>query len=114
YIVTNYHVIEDVSLIRIRLADGTTLPGRVVARDAEHDLALLKGDASRPLPTMPLRTASDLMVGETVIAIGHAYGYDHTVTPGTTSRRSGTARSGATRPTARPTATARKPARTAP
>ena len=56
-----------------------------MARDAETDLALLKIDVAKPLPTMPLGTASDLMVGETVVAIGNAYGYEHTVTVGVVS-----------------------------
>src|SRR5262249_26959304 len=85
YIITNHHVVEDVSLLRVRLSDGTTSSARVVARDGEADLALLKIDVSRPLPTMPLGAAGDLMVGETVIAIGNAYGYEHTVTVGVVS-----------------------------
>jgi len=85
YIVTNYHVVEDVSVIRVRLSDGTTHSARVLTRDQETDLALLKVDLGRPLPTMPLGTSSDLMVGETVIAIGNAYGYEHTVTVGVVS-----------------------------
>jgi len=85
YIVTNYHVVEDVSVIRVRLSDGTTHSARVLTRDQETDLALLKVDLGRPLPTMPLGTSSDIMVGETVIAIGNAYGYEHTVTVGVVS-----------------------------
>ncbi len=85
YIITNQHVVDEVSLLRVRMADGTTAPARVVARDAETDLALVKIDVNKPLPTMPLGTASDLMVGETVIAIGNAYGYEHTVTVGVVS-----------------------------
>ena len=85
YIVTNQHVVEDVALIRIRLADGTTANARVVARDSECDLALLKIDVDRPLPSLPLGTTRDLMVGETVVAIGNAYGYEHTVTVGVVS-----------------------------
>jgi serine protease Do len=85
YIVTNQHVVEDVSLIRVRLADGTAASARVVARDTEGDLALLKIDVSKPLAVMPMGTATDLMVGETVIAIGNAYGYEHTVTVGVVS-----------------------------
>src|SRR5439155_2081408 len=46
---------------------------------------LLKIDAPHPLPIMPLGTARDLMVGESVIAIGNAYGYEHTVTTGVVS-----------------------------
>ncbi len=85
YVVTNHHVVEDVNLLRVRLADGTAASARVVARDAENDLALLKIDVGRPLPVIPLGTATDLMVGETVIAIGNAYGYEHTVTVGVVS-----------------------------
>jgi serine protease Do len=85
YIVTNHHVIEDVNLLQVRLADGTRASARVVSRDPDNDLALLKIDVGRPLPTIPLGTASDLLVGETVIAIGNAYGYEHTVTVGVVS-----------------------------
>jgi serine protease Do len=85
YIVTNQHVVDDVNIIRVRLSDGTTYTATVLARDHEADLALLKIDAGRPLPTVPLGTARDLMVGETVIAVGNAYGYEHTVTVGIVS-----------------------------
>jgi len=74
YIVTNQHVVDDVQVIRIRLADGSSHSGRVVARDFEHDLAVLKIDVNQPLPTIPLGTAKDLMELEPVIAIGNAYG----------------------------------------
>ena len=47
YIVTNQHVVEDVNLLRVRLADGTEASARVVARDNENDLALLKIDVGR-------------------------------------------------------------------
>src|SRR5262249_55403109 len=85
YIVTNQHVVDEVNLLRVRLADGTTASAKVLARDPESDLALLKIDVGRPLPTIPLGTATDLMVAETVIAIGNAYGYEHTVTVGVVS-----------------------------
>jgi len=85
YIITNQHVVEDVNVIRVRLADGGNYTARVVARDGEQDLALLKIDASKPLSVMPVGTASDLMVGESVVAIGNAYGYEHTVTRGIVS-----------------------------
>lgn len=85
YIVTNYHVIEDVSSINVTLVDGTTHAADVVARDPETDLALLKVNAHR-LPVMPMGTSSDLMHGETVIAIGNAFGYEHTITCGIISQ----------------------------
>jgi serine protease Do len=85
YIITNQHVVEDVNAIRVRLNDGTNWTASVLARDSESDLALIKIDPGRPLPTMPLGTAQDILVGETVIAIGNAYGYEHSVTVGVVS-----------------------------
>jgi serine protease Do len=82
YIITNQHVVDEVSLLRIRLNDGTSHGARVLVRDHESDLALLKIDVGRALPTVPIGTSSDLMVGETVVAIGNAYGYEHSVTVG--------------------------------
>ena len=85
YILTNFHVVDDVSSLRIRLHDGTGHTARVVSTDKEADLALIKVDPARPLPVIGLGTSSDLMVGEPVIAIGNAFGYEHSVTDGRVS-----------------------------
>jgi serine protease Do len=85
YIITNNHVVDEVNVLHVRLGDGTTTSARILARDGEADLALLKIDLDHKLPVIPLGTASDLMVGETVVAIGNAYGYEHTVTVGVVS-----------------------------
>lgn len=85
YIVTCCHVVEDVNVLRIRLADGTTRNATVVARNPALDLAILKIDVARALPTLSIGTATDLMAGETVIAIGNAFGYEHTVSVGVVS-----------------------------
>src|SRR3990172_58496 len=85
YFVTNDHVVDGVQTLRSSLADGSTYDCKVITRDAKNDLALLKIDAGRPLPTAPLGTANDLMIGETVMAIGNAFGYEHTVTTGVIS-----------------------------
>lgn len=85
YVVTNYHVVDDVQSLRVHLADGTRCPARVLAADKESDLAVIKIDPPRPLPVATLGTADDLMLAETVIAIGNAFGYEHTVTVGTVS-----------------------------
>jgi serine protease Do len=85
YILTNFHVVDDVHSLRVRLHDGTPLTARVLATDKEADLALIKIDPSKPLPTISFGTSSDLMVGESVIAIGNAYGYEHSVTDGRVS-----------------------------
>ena len=85
YVITNFHVVDEVSLLRVRLHDGTGYSARVLVTDKDADLALIKIDPVKPLPTMAFGTSSDLMVGEPVIAIGNAYGYEHTVTQGRVS-----------------------------
>jgi len=82
YIVTNLHVVEDVSRIEVTLADGSTAIAKLLNYDPETDLALIKIPASRDLPTIQFGTSSDLMRGETVIAIGNPFGYQNTVTQG--------------------------------
>ena len=85
YILTNFHVVDDVSSLRIRLYDGTGHTARVISTDKEADLALIKVEPAKPLPVIGLGTSSDLMVGEPVIAIGNAFGYEHSVTDGRVS-----------------------------
>ena len=82
YVITNYHVVEDVDDIRVTLHNGETTSADLIASRIRSDLALIKVKSDRPLPTIPRGTSSDLMVGETVIAIGNAFGYVHTSTLG--------------------------------
>ena len=82
YIITNHHVIEGVRQIQVTLYDQRTFTARMVARDAQTDLAIIKINAPEPLPLVAIGTSSDLMLGETVIAVGNAYGYHNTVTQG--------------------------------
>ena len=88
YIATNYHVIKGVDSLRATLTDGGSYTARVVSFDRKHDLAVIKIDPGRRLAVMPLGTSSDLMLGEKVIAVGNAYGYENTVTAGIVSARS--------------------------
>ncbi len=85
YIVTNHHVVAGVESLRTTLADGSNYTARVISYDKKHDLAIIKIDASKPLSVLPLGTSSDLMLGETVFAIGNAFGYENTVTSGMVS-----------------------------
>jgi serine protease Do len=85
YILTNYHVVDDVNSLRVRLHDGTGHTARVVSTDKEADLALIKVEPAKPMPVIGFGTSSDLMVGESVIAIGNAFGYEHSVTDGRVS-----------------------------
>jgi len=85
YILTNFHVVDDVQALRVRLHDGSGYSARIISTDKEADLALIKIDPAKPLPVITFGTSSDLMVGEPVIAIGNAYGYEHTVSNGRVS-----------------------------
>ena len=82
YVITNFHVVEDVDNIRVTLHDGTVTSAELIASRPRSDLALVKVKTDQTLPTIPRGTSSDLMVGESVIAIGNAYGYVHTCTQG--------------------------------
>jgi len=85
YIVTNAHVVSQASDVRVTFADKSTLPAEVVAVDPEHDLAVLKVAADRPLPFQKLGGSRDVLIGETVVAIGNPLGLQHTVTTGIVS-----------------------------
>jgi len=82
YILTNFHVVEGVKEINVTFADGKPTRAELVARDTTTDLAVIKVPTEEPLPMITLGTSSDLMLGEPVIAVGNAYGYEHTVTRG--------------------------------
>ncbi len=82
YIITNYHVVEGVSRIRVTMADESTAVAELIANDPKTDLAIIKISAEAPLPVIRIGTSEDLMPGETVVAVGNAYGYEHTVTQG--------------------------------
>lgn len=84
-IVTNDHVIRGASAIHVVLADGRQLTAEVIGSDADNDVAVLKVQAKAPLPAARLGTSSDLMIGETVIAIGSPFGLAKTVTTGVVS-----------------------------
>lgn len=85
YIVTNYHVVAGVESLRATLSDSSSYNARVISYDKKHDLAIIKVDATKPLAVLPLGTSSDLMLGETVFAIGNAFGYPDTITQGLVS-----------------------------
>lgn len=84
-IVTNDHVIRGASEIHVVLADGRQVDAEVIGSDSDTDLAVLKINTKGPLPFAKLGTSSDLMIGESVIAIGSPLGLKKTVTVGVVS-----------------------------
>ena len=82
YVVTNYHVVEGVERIEVTLASGATTSATLISHDLRTDLAIIKISPPHQLQVVRIGTSSDLMIGETVLALGNAYGYEHTVTRG--------------------------------
>ncbi|RIK84261.1 MAG: serine protease [Planctomycetota bacterium] len=82
YILTNNHVVDAVRQINVTLEGGQVYIAQLVAHDLVTDLAVIRIRTPQPLPTINIGTSSDLMTGETVVALGNAYGYEHTVTCG--------------------------------
>ncbi len=86
YILTNYHVIEDADRVQVQLEnENRQFRAKVVGTDRLTDLALLKIDVDRRLPTIPLGDSNRVRVGEWVVAIGNPLLWDHTVTVGVIS-----------------------------
>jgi serine protease Do len=87
YLVTNAHVVEGALAVQVRLASGRRLAGTVVGRDARVDLALVKVESAEPLAVLPLGDSDRLDVGELVLALGHPFGLEQTVSLGIVSRK---------------------------
>ena len=85
HILTNAHVVRKASRISIKTSDGDVYQGKLIGWDVRSDIAVLKIESEKPLPHAKIGTARDLMIAETVIAIGNPYGYSHTVTTGVVS-----------------------------
>ncbi len=84
-ILTNAHVIQKAGTIKVVLQDEREFEARIVGADPDSDLAVLKIDSKDRLPAIKMGNSDDLMIGETVIAIGNPFGFSHTVTTGVIS-----------------------------
>jgi serine protease Do len=86
-IVTNAHVVEDADAVQVTLSDGRRFGGKVIGQDDRVDLALVRIDGSTNLPTLPLGDSNRVRVGEFVLALGHPFGLEQTVSFGIVSRK---------------------------
>ena len=85
YIVTNHHVVAGATEVTVITADRKVYEARVLGSDPRSDLAVLQVRADGPLPEIPMGNSNDLMIGETLIAIGNPFGLSHSVTTGVVS-----------------------------
>ncbi len=85
HVLTNEHVLAGSTHTRVTLSDGREFDAEIVGLDPENDLAVLRLEGADDLPAAPLGDSEEAMIGETVIAIGNPFGYNHTVTTGVLS-----------------------------
>ncbi len=85
FILTNTHVIAKTGTITVVLKDEREFEAQIVGADPDSDLALLRIASKDPLPAIEMGESNELMIGETVIAIGNPFGFSNTVTTGVIS-----------------------------
>ena len=86
YIVTNNHVVDGASKLKVKLNDGRTFEAKLIGKDSATDLALLKIEAA-DLPTVPFGSSDALRLGEWVLAIGSPFDLQSTITAGIVSAK---------------------------
>ncbi len=85
FILTNKHVIIKSSTITVALRDGREFKAQIIGADPDSDLAVLRISPKGDLPAIEMGDSNNLMIGETVIAIGNPFGFSNTVTTGVIS-----------------------------
>ena len=86
-VVTNNHVIDGADEITVTLQDNVTLKATLIGRDQRTDIAVLKVNSDKPLPSVPFGDSDIERVGDWVLAIGNPFGLGGTVTAGIVSAR---------------------------
>ena len=81
-VITNHHVIEGMSELKVSLSDRREFEAQVLLRDPKTDLAVLKLKTNERFPFLDLGNSDDLQVGDLVLAIGNPFGVGQTVTQG--------------------------------
>jgi len=97
YVLTNYHVVQGAQTIEVTLGDRSQYPGKFIGADEYNDVALVKIDPKgKTLPVLPLGDSSNLLVGQSVLAIGNPFGFSSTLTTGVVSALGRTVQTGET------------------
>jgi serine protease Do len=86
YILTNNHVVDDASTIKVMMIDGREFEGKVIGSDPKTDVAVIKVNA-KDLPAITLADSDKIEVGDTVLAVGHPFGIGQSVTTGIVSAK---------------------------
>lgn len=90
YILTNNHVVSGADNITVKLADGSEYKAKLMGTDSETDIAVIKIETRKPLPSVELGDSDSMRVGDWVVAIGNPFpqlGLDRTVTVGVVSAK---------------------------
>jgi len=86
FILTAQHVVDKAKEIEIRLADSQRVPARVVAADSQIDVAILKIQTERELPTLPFGDSASIRVGDLALVFGYPFGRESSMNLGIISR----------------------------
>jgi serine protease Do len=86
YILTNNHVVGGADKIIVQMYDGTEMEAELIGTDPESDIAVVKVDGEN-LPVLPMGDSKEILVGESVIAVGNPFGLSQTVTYGIVSAK---------------------------
>jgi serine protease Do len=92
HILTNHHVIANMTDIRVQLTDGRNAAARLVGSDPSSDIAVLRIDEKNIAP-LPLGDSDEVRVGQQIIAVGNPYGLEESVSRGIVSAKGRRARS---------------------
>lgn len=85
YVLTNAHVIANAGSVKVIFKDEREYQAQIVGADPDSDLAVLRITTKESIPAIEMGNSDDLMIGETVIAIGNPFGFSNTVTTGVIS-----------------------------
>lgn len=84
-VLTNNHVVEGATQIELQLTDSRRVPARILGRDPDTDIAVLRAETSDRLPAMKIGNSKRVRPGQMAIAIGNPLGFESTVTAGIVS-----------------------------